>query len=37
MSGFGSINQFGSLTVNNKKLTFEDFPMFLQVVLRKPV
>lgn len=25
MSGFGSINQFGSLTVNNKKLTFEDF------------
>lgn len=25
MSGFGSINQFGNLTVNNKKLTFEDF------------
>ena len=25
MSGFGSINQFGSLTVNGKKLTFEDF------------
>lgn len=25
MSGFSGINQFGSLTVNGKKLTFEDF------------
>lgn len=25
MSGFNGINQFGSLTVNGKKLTFEDF------------
>ena len=30
-------DEFSIIDSKNKKLTFEDFPMFLQVVLRKPV